>query len=314
MFIAGVLNISSMDLSKYAAPILLFGMLLACFIAVFSRGLMAAGLSVMDVTFLRLSIAFAGLFVLMLLIHRSWDCFRLNVRDLPLFILFGIFKILSDFSFIHALDNISVCLATLLQNTAPYFVMILSYYIFRTRVSRKILMLIMLGTFGCVLMSGMALLHTNLEPLGIISALVSALCLSTFYIGTAVTEMKGYTPGTFSFYVILLSALVSLPFIDAAGIGVALSDPINIYRAVALGLVSTLIPTYIMAWSVKYLNPLISVAVCVSEIAFAALVGAVFFNEALDIFDCIGMVLMMASIILISRQSAIEKRDVASEE
>ncbi|MBP5394583.1 MAG: hypothetical protein J6Y18_01575, partial [Candidatus Methanomethylophilaceae archaeon] len=80
-----------MDAGKFAAPILLLAMLMTSLMAIATRNLVDAGLSVFDATFLRLSIA-AIVLVLAVVATRSWHVFRIKPTDLPFFILFAVFK------------------------------------------------------------------------------------------------------------------------------------------------------------------------------------------------------------------------------
>ncbi len=300
-----------MGLSKYAAPLLLLAMFLPCFIAFCTRPMSDAGMSFMDIMFVRLSIASAGLFLIVLLAHRSLKPLKPNRRDIVMLVFFGIFKFLSDYTYIAALDTIDISLATLLQNTAPYFVMILCYFLFKDKVSRKIILIAMLGSFGCVLMAGAALFKGDMNPLGIAYAVASAFCMSLYYIGNRMGKERGYTPAVFTFYLMFVSTLITLPFLDIGTMANTFSDISMVARALILGVVTTLIPYYIVAWSMKYLNPMITAVICVSEVFFAAMMGALYFNETMDVQDYIGIIMLASSIVLISRQTDIEKREKA---
>lgn len=300
-----------MDLSKYAAPLLLFGMFLTCFIAFCTRPMADAGMSFMDIMFVRLSIASAGLLLIVLVAHHSLKPLKPNRKDIVMLVFFGIFKFLSDYTYIASLDSINISLATLLQNTAPYFVMVLCFFLFKDKVSRKILLIAMLGTFGCVLMAGAALFKGDMEPLGIVYAVASAFCMALYYIGNRMGKERGYSPAVFTFYLMFVSTLITVPFIDIGTMADAFSDISIALRAVVLGVVTTLIPYYIVAWSMKYLNPMIAAVICVSEVFFAAMMGALYFHESMDIQDYIGIIMLASSIVLISRQTAIESREKA---
>ena len=295
-----------MNAGKAAAPLLLLAMFLSSLMAIAIRELVDAGLSVFDVTFLRLSIA-AAVLVLAVVATRSWHVFRIKLKDLPFFILFGVFKFLSDYTFFHALDKINVGLAALLQNTAPYFVMIMAFILFRERVGRKTLMAVMMGSFGCVLMSGMALMNQDIDVSGIASAVISALFLGTFYIGSRISCDKGYSTATYLAFMFVCAAIASIPFSNFGDISSGLSEPSMLLIALSLGIVMTMIPYYIMGWSTRYLSPVTVAVICVSEVVFAVFIGLFYYGEGLDAQDVIGIILLLGSIILISKFG--EKRE-----
>ncbi len=78
-----------MGLSKYAAPLLLLAMFLPCFIAFCTRPMSDAGMSFMDIMFVRLSIASAGLFLIVLVTHRSLKPLKPNRRDIVMLVFFA---------------------------------------------------------------------------------------------------------------------------------------------------------------------------------------------------------------------------------
>ena len=255
----------------------------------------------MDIAFIRLFVAAAVLSIIILL--KSRGSLRVERRDIKYLVIFGVFKFLMDYTFNESLNDIPVNLATLLQNTAPYFVIIISYFAFRDRASKMALVAIMMGSFGCVLIAGRSLLGLDTDVVGLIFALISALSLSMYYIGSDLSDRKGYSPGTYLFYVLLVAMIVSIPFTDMGFIASHALDPDVIWNSLVLGVVMTLVPFYIMAWSAKYLDTATVSTICVLEVVFAAIVGSLYFGEPLDILDALGIAMMVASIVLISRNS-----------
>ena len=294
-----------MDKRILAILILTAAMVLSGSMAIFTRGLNSAGFNALDVAFIRLFVAVVILAVIILVKFR--ECLKVDKRDLLYLIMFGVFKFLMDYTFNQSLEDITVGLATVLQNTAPYFVVVLSYILFRERTSKLVLISIILGTFGCVLMAGSALYKTDLDPMGIVFALCSAFCMGMYFIGSDMNERKGYSPVTFLFYVLLIAMIVSIPFADIGAIASKALEIDVIMNSLVLGVMITLIPFYIMTWSMKYLDaPTVSM-ISVLEVVFASFVGAFYFGEILDIQDAIGVALMVISVYIISKASMKEE-------
>lgn len=294
-----------MDFKKIAPIILLIATVLCGFMAVCGRNLLKAGISTFDITFLRLFISTAVLFIFMLIFSRQ--DLKIRKKDALYFILFGVFKFLSDYTFFRSVDTISISLTSLLQNTAPYFVMIVSYFLFKEKVSGKTILAMMLGTFGCILMSGSALFRASIDPMGLVFAILSGFFLAMYFIGSRIGNDRGYGVMTYLFYVMFIATLASLPFTDLGRIVGSMADTSVIVNSLALGILITLIPYYIIAWSVKYVGQLKASVITVSEVVFAAICGAMFFNEALDILDVFGVITMVVSIVTISAISVKNK-------
>ena len=296
-----------MDMKRPALILLLVSMALFGCIAICKRSLTDAGLSSFDVTFIRLFVATATI-TLMMLITRHF--FTVKLKDLPFLLLFGLFKFLTDYTYFTALDYTSVSLATVLQNTAPYFVMIVSYFLLRQKVSNRALIAIMVGSFGCVLMSWAALTGTSLDPAGVLFALSSGFFLGMFYIGSDVSITKGYDAAKYMFYMMATAMIISIFFTDVPKVVSSMSDTSVLVNSLILGILMTLVPYYISAWAVKYLGALTVSVISVTEVVFATLVGVLYFNEPIGILDMIGILMMILSVVMISVGSAVqEKKD-----
>ena len=297
-----------MNAAKLVTPLMLMGMFLTACMAISVRNLVDAGLSLLDVAFLRLSIS-AAVMILALLMTRKIGILKVRPRDMPFFVLFGAFKFLSDYTLFRAFDSISVGLAALLQNTAPYFVMIVSFFLFRERVGKMTLMAVMLGTFGCILISGKALMDQSMDVSGMASAILSAFFLGIFFIGSRINIDKGYTPATYLVLMFLFATLVSLPFADIPAIGEGMTDLSVLGNSLALGILMTLIPYYIMSWSVKHISQVYCAVLAVSEVIFAVIIGVLYFGEGLDVQDVLGVAMLVASVAMISFLGGREKKD-----
>ncbi len=295
-----------MEIKRLASLLLLGSMILFGSMALCTRRLSAAGLSSVDVTFIRLFIAAFVLLVVLLI--RSPKSLMVRRRDLPFLILFGIFKFLADYTFFHALNATNVGLATVFQNTAPYFVMAVSFFLFKEKVSRRVLMAVMVGSFGCVLMMQSAILNSALDPLGLIFAILSGFFLGMYYIGSRISIDREYAPSTYLFYMFLVAMIVSIPFANLNRIVESMSDTDVLINSLILGIVMTLIPYYISTWSVKYLGEMNVSVISVSEVVFAEIVGAMFFDEAIGPIEVIGTLLIIASLVLINLAPDIEQR------
>ena len=72
-----------------------------------------------------------------------------------------------NITFFFAQGTASLCLATLLQMTAPYFVMVLSLILFREKITMPKLIAMCVGSIGCVLVTGILFGEVNAKTEGI---------------------------------------------------------------------------------------------------------------------------------------------------
>ena len=268
------------------------------FLGLFSRYFMDAGLNALDTVVIRISIALLILTPILLL--SGLDSLRISRKDIPIFLLFGFFKLMSDITFFYAQSSVTLCLATLLQMTAPFYVMFVSFVIFREKITIKKMVSLTLAIAGCIMVTGVLTGGASAEISGVLSALVSGLFFGMFMIGGRITFLRNIKPETGLFYTFLVAAVFALPFSDMGGIATAIIDYKGLFNALMLGGAMTLLPFYLYNWSVQYLEPTTSTMISVLEVVVAAAVGFSFFGERLGILNFMGMMLVIVSILVMN--------------
>ena len=264
------------------------------------------GLNALDTVLIRLM--FSVIFLLLLILLFSPSSLKIRLKDIPFFIVFGLFKIGSDVTFFYAQGTIELSMATLLQMTAPYYVLIISIYLFKDTLTWKKLSALVLGSIGCLFVTGVINGRADLELTGVLAALVSGLCFGMFVIGSRIAYNKGVKPEASLFYTILIADLIVLPFADVDAVVTAVINPEGLVMALALGILMTMVPYFILAWSVKYLEPTLTSILSVFELVVAGIVGYLMFDEELSLFKILGITLVMGSIILLNIRLRVDYR------
>lgn len=256
------------------------------------------GLTAIDTVIVRLS--FGSIFILIIL--GVWARRRLNIRkrDLPYLLLFGFFKIMSDVTFFYAQNTTTLSLATLLQMTAPYYVMVISLVLFRDRITIEKMLALFVASVGCVIVTGMISGEGVGEISGILSALASGFFFGMFTIGSKMSVDRNMNPATYLFYSMLFANLFALPFTDIGNVVDAVSNPEGFAMGFILGVFLTLIPFYLYAWSSIYLEPTKVSMISILEVVSATLVGFMFFDESLAVLDMIGIVLVCSAVVIMN--------------
>lgn len=116
-------------------------------------------------------------------------------------------------------------------------------------------------------------------------------------------------------YIFIFEALMSIPLADlntVSGI-VVQSEPL--FNLSVIVILMTLIPYYIETWGVKNLSPNIVTILEMLELVTACIVGYVFFGESMTFVNIMGMLMIVASILVINSGSNDTRcRDGAYEE
>ena len=193
--------------------------------------------------------------------------------------------------------------------TDPYFMLILAYLLFRDKITFRKILAAMLAFAGCLFIIGLAGGVKNIEVVGVLLGLMSGLMLAAFTIDGKVVASRGYSESTTLFYFFLFSLILSLPIADFGQIwNVVTKDWVLPICVVLMGVACTLAPNFMIFYSVRRVDPaLVSVILTISLIV-ATICGVVFFNDPFDIFDIIGIALVILAIVILNSPAALTER------
>ncbi len=271
------------------------------FLGLFNRFLQNDfGLASIDVTFVRLSVA--SIVLLIVLAIFAPKTLHITLKDIPYIILFAVFKLLSDLFLFNAQTTTSLSLATLLQMTSPYFIMIFSFLIFKERITAKKFIAAIVASIGCVLVTHVVTGHLSLDAAGILSGIMSGLCYGLFLLGNKVYYDRGMNPAASLFYTFAFASVMILPFIHFEPLGNAFTDVTGLGACIVFGIILTLVPFYLLAISLRYLEPTTVSVLGVMELVASTMVGFFFFNEVLEPIDIGGILLVIAAIFIINAE------------
>ena len=288
-----------MDFNKTKVLLLLaLGDSLYGALGLFSRHFADLGFDSFEISFLRTAVIIVVVLPIMLILDR--DELKVGIRGLLLFLSFSIFKLGSDVLFFYAINTTTMSMATMLQMTFPYYVLILSFILFKEAITAKKLIAMALAFIGCTLITGGIFVEGDAASEGIVAALVSGLAIGIYVLGGTISYRKGYKPAAYMLYCAIFGNLLILPFVDLALVGETVIDINQIGYVLGLGVLVSLIPLYLEAWSAKYILPTTISVVGLLEIVSASIIGMLVFDEVLGLKDVAGIALVIFSIFLIN--------------
>ena len=268
------------------------------FIGYFSRNLYDEGFSPMQVAFTRMLIGLLVMSVFLVILDRT--CFRIRKKDLWVFLLFAVFKVLSDLFLFKAQVLIHLSLSSVLQLTSPYWVLLYCVILFHERITFRKLFAICMAFFGCILVTGLLSEDVSFDTLGITFALLSGFAYATYTVGNKVLMDRGYSANTVLFYIFLISTLICVPFGNLPSIPGKIVGWNVVFNLMCTGVLMTLVPYYLQIYALKYISPVTVNIIGLLEVACAVVVGMVFYDEGLGLMNIIGMILIPASIVLMN--------------
>ncbi len=264
---------------------------------IFVRRLNSAGLQLMGIVELRAVVTAVIMFVILAIFRR--DLLKLRLKDIWCFIGTGIGSIVFfNYCYFKTMVSASLSVAAILLYTAPAIVMLMSFVLFKEKMTLRRIAAVVIAFIGCVCVSGLSPAN-NISISCIITGLGAGLGYALYSIFGRFALQRGYSSVTISAYTFLFAAIGTLPLINPSELFMKLGTGSDvIVFAIIFGVVTTIMPYALYTWGLQYLeNGKASVLASVEPVV-ATLIGIFVFDEALTVSAAIGIILVLISIML----------------
>lgn len=268
-------------------------------IGLFSRALIAAGLSSPQITLIRCFIIACSMILFLLVRDRS--LLRIRPRDLWMFLGTGLCSIaFFNICYFITIELTSLAVASMLLYTAPCIVTVLSALLFHERFTSRKLLALVLSLAGCALVVG--LLDGGslaLSPKGILIGLGAGFGYALYSIFGTVA-LRTYHTFTVTTWTFLIAALGLLPFAHGGEILSAMAaQPPLLLPALALGLISSLAPFLLYTKALESMETGRASILTFVEPMVCTLSGILVFHEPLTLTGALGIALIFCSVLLL---------------
>ena len=265
----------------------------------FARRLYAAGFGPLEVAQTRITtgLVFVGLYIL--LFNRSQ--FKVKLKDIWCFLGTGIVSLLLfSTCYFSALNYTSLAVAAILLYTAPFFVMILSLFLFKEKLNGKKIVALLLAFTGCVLVSGVGG-DTAFSWKGILLGLGSGFFYALYSIFGRYAINRGYGAWTMTFYTFLFCSIGCAFLSDWQVIGSTLvNDSSNILWVLGLGLVTAFLPYVLYSTGLVHMESSKASILASVEPVVSALFGVFVFHEPISALGILGIALVLGAIVVLN--------------
>lgn len=267
---------------------------------IFVRSLGAYGFDSIQISALRLCAA--ALCFLLLLLARRGRGFRLQLRDLPLFLGLGVGSVgLMTCCYFAAIRMMTMSEAAILLYTSPIWVVLMSALFFHEKVTRRKLLALALAFAGCALVSGIG--GGELNPLGVLVGVGSGVAYGLYSILGSVA-LRRYPPETVSAYtffiaaiaVLLISRSVELVQKFAAADGLAGL----ILLTLATGAVTAFVPFLIYTIGLNRVQASHAAILATVEPLVATVLGIIVYHEQLRTATLLGIACILGAILALN--------------
>jgi DME family drug/metabolite transporter len=262
------------------------------FIGIFSSLAFAEGVGPMEVAFWRAIIAWL-LFGSQAIVRKETHLVK---KDMLLLTVFGFLGIsLFYISYQYAVKTGGAAFASVLLYTAPAWVVVCSYFIYKEKLNANKIVAVLLVIAGVFLISrtgGNSNAGTTLGLVAILSGLMSGFCYSLYYtIGKYFSSR--YSSANLFLYVLPIGAVGILPFVEFSH-----KSPVAWAALIAVALVSTFIANHCYYLGLKHLEAGKASIVATLEPVVAAVAAYIILGEYFTGLGYVGAAMIIGAVIL----------------
>lgn len=269
-------------------------------IGLFVHGLNDFGFTSMEIVLMRCLITAIVLLAYGCVADRKM--FRIRIKDIWCFLGTGIASILFfNYCYVATIAHTTMAIAAVLLYTAPCFVILLSAILFQEKITPKKCISLMMAFLGCVFVSGAVGAGSGFGIAGFLLGIGSGIGYALYSIFGKYALMRGYSSITITFYTFLIAALGSIPFVQLDEMtGRISANPRSMGLFAGLAVFVTVVAYVVYTLGLNYMeNGQAAIIACV-EPAMATVLGVIIYKEALDIYSCAGLVLVVGSTVLVN--------------
>lgn len=281
----------------YESAILLAGLFWGM-IGLFTRNLGGLGVGSEGVLLLRSG----GCCVLfgLLMLWKEPEKFRIRLRDLWLFLCFGILAtFFFTFSYYRAIELADMSVACTLMYTAPVFVMVMSLFVFKESFSGRKLLALLMAVGGCALVSGI-LSGGSVSSRGLMFGLMAGIGYALYSIFSKLLSGRGYDVFQINFYGWLFCSATGLLVWGFQPALPGLDNLRGLLFSGGLIVISGFLPSLLYNWALGGVEASKASMMVSIEPVVAGLVGVLFFGEALSLPALLGMALVLGAVLLLN--------------
>ena len=269
---------------------------------VFARVLKGYGMSNSTILETRMLLGVIILFIGCMIVDRSM--LKINMKDAGIFAaggLLGNFGL--SYFYTEATNQLSLSFAAVLLCTFPVFVMLMSAFLFKEKITIRKIGCMVLAFAGCVLVSGLFESgQADWTAFGVGIGILAAFCYALYSIFSKMARERGYSPITITLYFMLLVSIVLAPFTDWQQIGQFVGEAPGANALFLLGhcLCAAVVPYVIYTYSMSFMDAGKASILASSEPMAAMVLGALIFEEMPTLLMVAGMFITVAAIVILS--------------
>jgi drug/metabolite transporter (DMT)-like permease len=234
---------------------------------------------------------------------------RITWREVPFLAVFGVVGVaLTQFLYYVAIGRMPVGIALVFEMTAPVFIALYVWLVRREQVRNRLWLALLLSLSGLVLVAEVWQDGGSSDPLGILAALLAAVCLATYYLmgERGATARDPVTLTCWSFVAAAVFWSLAAPWwqFDAGVLAERVSVSIGslelpLWVLVAwIVVLGAVVPFWLSITALRHLAPTAAGLVATVEPVFASIVAWLWLEQVLSAWQVAGGAVVLTGIVL----------------
>ncbi|NBW73453.1 MAG: hypothetical protein EBR26_03490 [Microbacteriaceae bacterium] len=254
--------------------------------------------------------------IVLLLTNRR--AFRLEKREIPLMLVYGITGIaLMQWSYANAVSLLPISVALLIEYTAIVIVPLVSYFLFKEKLTKKLWLGIALVLSGLAIVSN--IWDSQLNPVGVAWAFMAAICVSIYFLIGEHTQ-KTRDPMSTLFYTFLVASIfwlimnllnpkefISLEQSMSLAGNLAMIDWPIWLALIWLGVMGSFIPMWLDYIALGNLSATAVGVIATAETIFASAFAWLWLNESMTSIEVVGGIIVVCGIVIAETSRTVSK-------
>ena len=273
-------------------------------IGVFTKVIDVLGFTEMQMLFVKGVLATAVLLLITSVKDKSQLKLK-NWKDIRYFIGTGIISFsFFSWAYMKAVNLTSLGVAAVLLYTAPTFVMLFSIFLFGEKMTKTKGIVLAMTFVGCILVTG--LLEGGAAVItwqGIGIGLAAGVGYALYSIFGTYAIKAGYGSLTISLYTFLMATIVMTFLVKPVEVVTKITEMGQWPLAISFALLTTVVPYLTYTKGLSGLPASKASVTATIEPVVAAILGIVVFHESVSMMKLTGIVLVLSSVVVMSRQS-----------
>ena len=224
-------------------------------------------------------------------------------KDLRYFVGTGIVSFsFFSWAYMKAVNLTSLGVAAVLLYTAPTFVMLFSILLFGEKMTKTKGIVLLMTFVGCILVTGLLEGGAAFTWQGIAIGLAAGVGYALYSIFGTYAIKAGYGSLTISFYTFLMATITMTFLVEPVAVVTQITELGQWPLAVSFALLTTVVPYLTYTKGLSGLPASKASVTATIEPVVAAVLGIVVFHESVTMLKLMGIVLVLSSVAVMSRQ------------